>query len=95
MISFEEAIKTGQGFVISCGCKTENEGIFNNLRIDRSSLPEGWYAYDIMHGETGGLLLLREFVLVNHIGTFLTKKRVELGKNGTRYLCGRGGYSFL
>lgn len=95
MVTFEKAIETGCGFMIGCGCKTENEGIFNDLRVDRSTIPEGWYAYDIMHGDTGGLALLKEHVLVNHGGTFLTTKKVNLGPNGIRYLCGRGGYSFL
>ena len=92
--TFTEAMDEATEFVLSPGCKTENRGFFFELRVDRSTLPKGWYAYDIMHGDQGGFALLKKHVLVNHAGTFLTQKKVEL-KNGIRYLCGRGGYSFV
>lgn len=81
--------------VISPGCKTQVEGKFTVLRVDRSTLPDGWYAYDIMHSDQGGFLLLKEHVLVNHAGTFLTTQKIDLDQNGVRYLNGRGGYAFV
>lgn len=92
-MTFIEAMNEAAGFILSPGCKTENKGFFSVFRVDRNTLPDGWYAYDIMNGDQGGLALLKDHVLVNHAGTFLTQKKVEL-KDGIRYLKGRGGYQF-
>lgn len=59
------------------------EGIFTNARIDRSTLPKDWYAYDLR--EDSGIAECIEIkngsIIVNHYGTFLTKKKiVELEK---------------
>ena len=94
-ISFNEAIKSADRFVLSPGCKTENSGYFTTCRVDRDTIPEGWFAYDFRHGDSGNLCTLEPFVLVNHGGTFLTQQKVEMNNSGYRSLSGRGGYTFV
>lgn len=99
MISFNEAINENQGFILSPGCKTEIRGYFTNMRVDRKTVPDDWYAYDIRHGDSGSFYTIEPYVLVNHAGTFLSQTEVpmtNIGLNGKPYrsLSGRGGYSF-
>jgi len=54
------------------------EGLFADARIDRSTLPEGWYAYDLREDDDS--LECAEIkngsIKVNHFGTFLTQKEI-------------------
>lgn len=81
--------------ILSPSCKTENKGYFTNLRVDKTTLPAGWYAYDIRTSDTGKLMCLeKDTVTVNHGGTFLTQNPVIMNARGYRCLSGRGGYTF-
>ena len=60
----------------------EIEGEFTNLRVDRDSLGEGRYAYDLQEGEDGEFCALKESVIVNHGGTFITNEEIDLGPEG-------------
>ena len=77
-IHFNEAMTLdAQPFVIAPGCcDAENEGFFTNLRVDRDTLPKGWFAYDIRHGDDDEFCAIEEKVLVNFAGTFMTQKPV-------------------
>lgn len=55
-----------------------HEGYFTNNRVDRESIPEGWFAYDIRRGEYCRFSTLEENVATNHEGTFLTRDYIEL-----------------
>lgn len=49
-----------------------------NHRIDRTTVPEGFYAYDIRHDEDwGNPCTIEPNILVNHYGTILTNRPVE------------------
>ncbi len=54
------------------------------MRIDRESLPEGLYAYDLRDCDdcSGDPAELRSFVLVNHWGTVITKEPIEGADEG-------------
>ena len=56
------------------------EGYFSNIRVDRRTLPDGWFAYDIRESDEGGDLATIEesYVMVNHFGTFLTQTKLKL-----------------
>jgi hypothetical protein len=59
------------------------EGIFTNARIDRSTLPKDWYAYDLREDSefVECIEIKNGSIIVNHYGTFLTQKKiVELEK---------------
>ena len=101
-ISYEEAVKDGDVFVISPGCKNENRGIFSNFRIDRSTIPEGKYLYEIRGEGENPFITIEENVAVNFTGSFLTDTPInftryfgdEDNKHNFKYLNGRYGYTF-
>lgn len=53
------------------------EALFTNMRIDRNTLPDGLYAYDLRDEGDGEPNELKSFVLVNHWGTVVVKEPVE------------------
>lgn len=98
IITFEDVMeecKNKPNFAISPGCKTEIKGFFTSLRVNRDTLPEGWYAYDIRHTDTGAFGTLEPHVWADHMGTLVTQTKVDFGEKGCRHLNGRGGYTFL
>lgn len=56
----------------------EYEGLFSDLRIDRSSVPEGWYCYEIRHDDEdqGYWAEIGTSVMVNFWGTLLTTEQL-------------------
>lgn len=64
------------------------EVLFTCLRVDRSTVPEGMYAYDVRHDDDcqGIPVEIQKFVLVNHWGTVITKEPLDLGEYGYLYL---------
>lgn len=59
------------------------EMLFNTLRIDKRSLPEGLHFYEIRHDDDGeGIPCeIGEWILVNHFGTLISKEPLELTKS--------------
>lgn len=94
MITFNEAIRDADMFVVSPDTKREVCGYFTNARVDRKTLPSGWYAYDIRHGDTGNFCTMEPLVVVNHAGTFLCQKEVTMNKDGVHWLSRGAGYTF-
>lgn len=60
------------------------DALFTCLRIDRKTLPEGLYAYDIRDSDycDGTPSELCNFVLVNHWGTVIVKEKIEGADEG-------------
>lgn len=58
------------------------EALFTNMRIDRNTLPDGLYAYDLRDECDGEPCELKSFVLVNHWGTVVVKEPVEGADGG-------------
>lgn len=69
-------------------------GYFSNGRIERGELPSGWYAYDFREGDDGDFCALEPEILVNHGGTFVTKKEISFGEKGFLELGKDFEYSF-
>lgn len=93
--SFQDIMqKDSTPMTISPGCRTENKGFFTNLRVDRNTLPAGWYAYDIRTSDAGNFCALEQLVRVNHGGTFLTQTPVKMNKHGYHSLARGAGYTF-
>lgn len=85
--------KTGKMDVV---CVDGRPYLFTNLRVDRSTLPDGMAAYDIMDADCNGTFYkVAKFVLVNHWGTIIGPGRIEAaeGEDGY-YCCGCDGNSF-
>lgn len=92
-IPFDEALNDAQKFTLSPMKKAENKGYFATVRVDRSTVPDGWYAYDIRHTGTGAFSTIeKNIAYVNHAGTFLTKHEIDFnGKDRKALTC---GYNF-
>ena len=58
--------------------------LFTSMRLDRSTLPKGMYAYDIRSSDDDGFYAaeLADEIMVNHFGTVLTNVPYDLGKDG-------------
>jgi hypothetical protein len=70
-------------------------GLFTNSRIDRDTVPEGWYAYDLRGSDydPGEPVTVESHVVVNHAGTILTHDPVTIPKEGFKRLRGRLDFS--
>ena len=69
--------------------------LFTNGRIDRSTVPDGWYCYDFRGSDddTGELRYIEESVAVNHAGSILMSEKLELPPSGR--LDARDEFGFL
>lgn len=54
--------------------------LFTYARVDRDSLPKGYYAYDIRSGDSRDFAAIEPVVLVNHTGTILTQQPIKMTK---------------
>lgn len=81
LCTFEEGKSEGMQFALyDKAGETIAEGYFSNIRVDRRTLPNGWFAYDIREDDaTGDAGTIEDgYVIVNHFGTFLTQTKLEL-----------------
>jgi len=64
---------------LSPDAKHPIRGVFTNMHVDRSTVPEGIHAYDIRHrDDTGTPYSIEPMVQVNHYGTFLTREELKM-----------------
>lgn len=63
-------------------------GLFTALRVDRSTIPPGMYAYDMQTSKEDWSqpCLLAQDITAEHFGTILTASPIELPANGYRDL---------
>lgn len=64
------------------------ECLFTNGRLNRSTVPENLYCYDVRDSDSldGSFAQIKKLVLVNHWGTILTKEPLPLDQNNAYYL---------
>ena len=69
--------------------------LFTNAQIDRTTVPEGWYCYDLRGtgDDPGELRFIEESVVVNHSGSILMPETLELPESGQ--LDARDEFGFL
>lgn len=60
------------------------KALFSNFRIDRCTVPDGLYAYDLRDSCDGIANELKSYVTVNHFGTVLVKEPIAGAENGIR-----------
>ncbi|MFR9546476.1 MAG: LPD28 domain-containing protein [Rikenellaceae bacterium] len=63
------------------------EALFTNDRINRSQLPQGYYAYDIRHDDEGEPSTIEQNVVCNNYGTILTKVQIEMTEGDYTPIC--------
>ena len=61
--------------------------LFTNARVDRQSVPKGLYVYEVRHSDEdwGEPIQIAEWIRVNHWGTLLSSKPIELEKSPVIY----------
>lgn len=66
----------------------KKKSLFTCMRIDKSTLPDGLYSYEIRHDEwlDGIPVELKDAVPANHWGTIITNKPIKIGPTGSIYL---------
>lgn len=71
------------------------DALFTSLRIDRKTLPEGLYAYDLRDCDdcSGDPCEVKNFVLVNHWGTVIVKEPIEGTDDGV--ILNEDDYNYL
>jgi len=62
----------------------EKPALFTPIRIDRSTVPSGYYAYDVRHDDDqqGDAVQIGKFIMVNHWGTLIMRDRIKLPPDG-------------
>lgn len=70
------------------------ECLFNDLRIDRSTIPEGCHMYELADDCDGIPCRMRPGILVNHFGTIVTNEPFEPDDGDTVWL-GEEDFIFL
>ena len=63
------------------------DALFTDSRVDRESVPEGYYAYDLRGCDDDPIYpaTVENHVLVNFAGTIITREPIEFPKEG--YVC--------
>lgn len=61
--------------------------LFTNLRLDRDTVPEGLFCYDVRDSDDldGSFAQIASFVRVNHWGTILCREPFQLDGAGSYY----------
>ena len=62
--------------------------LFTDMRVDRTTVPEGLYAYSLRHDDRceGKICEIAPSVVVNFWGTILCREEIPLTDNGSRYV---------
>ena len=63
-----------------------NPALFTNSRIDRNSVPEDVYAYDIREGDDGGFATIEPCVKVNFAGTLILTQPLIFDSDNDKYV---------
>lgn len=66
----------------------DKPALFTGARLDRNTVPEGLYAYDVRHDDLcqGIPCEVAKYIMVNHWGTVLMAEPLDLGEDGRIYL---------
>jgi len=71
--------------------------LFTNMRVDRDTVPEDLYVYEVRHDDdcTGEICEIKPFVMVNHWGTMICKEPIELDTKWNSKFVDKGDYCYL
>ena len=72
-------------------------GLFSNGRIDPATIPEGMYVYDMRGSDDdpGQPIAVESHVTVNHAGSVITAKPLDLGEDGRLMFTEDEGLNFI
>lgn len=60
----------------------KQHGLYTICRVDRETLPEGWYCYDLRHEDHGDFCTLENHVFVDHAGSVIVKDPIDIPDGG-------------
>jgi hypothetical protein len=71
--------------------------LFSNGRVTASDIPDGLYCYDLRGSDDdpGQPVTVENHVAVNHAGSLITAKPLDLGEDGRLYLTENEGLNFV
>ena len=70
--------------------------LFTNMRVDRSTVPENLYVYELRDEDcTGEICEIKPFVMVNHWGTIICKEPFEMDEYWHSKFVDKDDYSYL
>lgn len=81
--TFDELLKTNdaQGIILTV-LGIGYPAVFTNFRLDRATIPDGYFAYDLRESdETSEFCEIADNILVNHGGTVITKTPIDFKNN--------------
>lgn len=84
-LDFNKELKRGMEIVVVCHAPY----LFTNMRIDRDTIPDGYYAYDVREsdGGAGDFSEIQPYVMVNHWGTLVGKREIPMDEKWGCYFC--------
>lgn len=61
--------------------------LFTNMRLDRNTVPDGLYCYDVRDSDNldGSMAEIKPYVMVNHWGTILSREPFQMNEWGSYY----------
>jgi len=86
MVNFKEFLKDAEPFALYVKTPYKNEwksyyGVYQDCRLDKTTLPKNCYAYDIRESDSGRYFnTLEDRVIVNFSGTVIFLKPVNYSK---------------
>lgn len=69
----------------------QTDGVYSPNRIHASTLPEGFYRYELCRGQNTRFAAIQEKRSSRHAGDFITKEKLSLSKDG-RSILGEGDW---
>ncbi len=71
--------------------------LFTNMRVDRNTVPQDLYVYDVRHDDecTGEICEIKLSVMVNHWGTIICKEPIEMNDFWHSRFVDKDDYSYL
>lgn len=61
--------------------------LFTNMRLDRDTVPEGLYCYDVRDSDNldGSMVEVKPYLMVNHWGTIVSREPFPMNEWGSYY----------
>ena len=76
--SFDQAMRDDrEPFTVFIG-DSEFKGYAASTRIDRKTVPDGWYVYDLRHDDGDIYEIKNAYIIVDHYASFYTQNKLPL-----------------
>lgn len=66
----------------------DRPALFTNVRIERDTVPDGLYLYEVRGDDDGGCdpVQIARGIMVNHFGSIIVKEPIDLPPDGYLYI---------